>query len=263
MDLAVAICVYLLLRRLVRWQLALLLACVFVTYIYWATPQLSYNTMALAFLTLSAVMGSWVVVLGKGRRYAACAGAALALAIVAYPSLMFIVPFCAVFFVLAQGRRAPAMLAEGAFLHPPGPGGAADRGGGMACIKRLGPGRRMVLIPVGLVMLSFGPRNLVRSWQATLSGASTYHQLGGAPKAVAVAQGVWRFVTWRPYLVVAALLVYLVFRRWPRVGRSLLAALPVALWLAAQRPLVWASGYVLIYALLAPYLYLFIPMRAA
>ena len=43
------------------------------------------------------------------------------------------------------------------------------------------------------------------------------------------------------------------------MGGALLAALPVALWLAAQRATLGASGYVQIYALMTPYLYLFIP----
>jgi len=117
----------------------------------------------------------------------------------------------------------------------------------------------MVLVPIGAVMLSFGPRNLVRSWQLSIAGAHYANQLGGASKAFGVAQGFWRLTTWRSYLMVAALLIYLVFQRWPRVGRVLLATVPVALWLAAQRPMLWASGYVQFYAFMTPYLYLFIP----
>jgi hypothetical protein len=259
MMIGIAVAVFLLLRGLVRWELGTLAATVYVTYIFWATPQLSYNTMALAFLTLSATLGSWVVVAGKGRGYAMAAGAALGLAVVAYPSLLFIVPFCAVFFVFAHGRRAAAMVAQGAFVHPPDPEGPPTGKAAWRSLSAWVLGGALVLVPLGLVMLSFGPRNLLRSWQGTMSGARLLHQLGGASKALEVAQGFWRFFTWRPYLIVAALLVYLVFLRWPRVGRALLAALPVALWLAAQRPMLWASGYVQIYAFMTPYLYLFIP----
>ena len=56
-------------------QFALVIACIYVTYIFWNTPQLSYNTLALAFLTLGIVFGAWVVVLGKGRGYALASGA--------------------------------------------------------------------------------------------------------------------------------------------------------------------------------------------
>jgi hypothetical protein len=259
MTAGVAVTVFLLLRRLVRWELGALAATVYVTYIFWATPQLSYNTIALAFLTLGAALGAWVVLLGKGRRFACASGAAFGVAVAAYPSLLFIVPFCAVFFVFAQGRRAAAMVAQGAFVHPPDPEGPPTGKAAWRTLSAWVLGGAVVLVPLGLVMLSFGPRNLVRSWRFTMSGARLLHQLGGASKALEVAQGFWRFFTWRPYLIVAALLVYLVFLRWPRTGRALLAALPVALWLAAQRPLLWASGYVQVYAFMTPFLYLFIP----
>ena len=259
MMIGVAVAVFLLLRRLVRWELGALTATVYVTYIFWATPQLSYNTIALAFLTLGAALGAWVVLLGKGRRFALASGAAFGVAVAVYPSLLFIVPFCAVLFVFAQGRRAAAMVAQGAFVHPPDPDGPPTGRSAWRALSAWVLGGALVLVPLGLVMLSFGPRNLVRSWQATMSGARVLHQLGGASKALAVAQGFWRFITARPDLIVAALLVYLVFLRWPRTGRALLAALPVALWLAAQRPLLWASGYVQVYAFMTPFLYLFIP----
>jgi|GEM_PF-851545 len=259
MMIGVAVAVFLLLRRLVRWELGALAATVYVTYIFWATPQLSYNTIALAFLTLGAALGAWVVLLGKGRRFAVASGAAFGVAVAAYPSLLFIMPFCAVLFVFAQGRRAAAMVAQGAFVHPPDPEGPPTGKAAWHALSAWVLGGALVLVPLGLVMLSFGPRNLVRSWQLQMSGTNVGHQLGGASKALEVAQGFWRFLTWRPYLIVAALLVYLVFLRWPRVGRALLAALPMALWLAAHSPMLLASAYVQVYAFMPPFLYLFIP----
>jgi len=259
MMIGVAVAEFLLLRRLVRWELAALAATVYVTCIFWATPQLSYNTIALAFLTLGAALGARVVLLGKGRRFAVASGAAFAVAVAAYPSLLFIVPFYAVFFVFAQGRRTAAMVAEGAFVHPPDPEGPPTGPRAWRALSAWVIGGALVLVPFSLLMLSFGLRNLMRSWHFTMSGARVLHQLGGASKALVVAQGFWHWITWRPDLIVAALLAYLVFRRWPRVGRMLLATLPVALWLAAQRAMLGASGYVQIYALMTPYLYLFIP----
>ena len=58
--LAVAVVAFLFLRRLLRWQLALPTSGVIGTRIYPATPQLSGNTLALAFLTLSATLSAWV-----------------------------------------------------------------------------------------------------------------------------------------------------------------------------------------------------------
>ena len=259
MMIGVAVAVFLLLRRLVRWELGALAATVYVTYIFWATPQLSYNTIALAFLTLGAALGAWVVLFGKGRRFALASGVAFGVAVAVYPSLLFIIPFYAVFLAFAQGRRATAMVAQGAFVHPPDPEGPPTGPSAWRALSAWVLGGALVLVPLGVVMLNFGPRNILRSWQLTMSGARLLGQLGGSSKALNVAQSLWRWITWRPDLIVAALVAYLVFLRWPRVGRALLAALPVVLWLAAQRGLLWASGYVQVYAFMAPFLYVFIP----
>jgi hypothetical protein len=101
--LLVATAVFLALRRLVRWELALPVAVVYVTYIFWETPQLSYNTMAGALLSLGAALGVWVVVHGGGRRWAFGSGLAFGLAVVAYPTLLFVMPFVAVFLALSLG----------------------------------------------------------------------------------------------------------------------------------------------------------------
>lgn len=259
MMLGVAAAVFLLLRRLVRWQLALVISCVSLTYIFWATPQLSYDTMALAFLTLGVVFGAWVVVLGKGRGYALVSGAGFGVAVVAYPTLLFVMPFFAVLFVFAHGRRAAAVLAQGAFADPPDPEGPPTGRLAWRALSAWAAGGALLLVPVGALLVSFGLENVRRSWQNTIVGAHAVGQLGGASKAVAVAQGFWWLVTWRPLVIVAALLIYLVYRRWPRLGRALLASVPLVLWAAAQRPFLDASGYVQAYVFLAPYLFLFIP----
>ncbi len=118
-----------------------------------------------------------------------------------------------------------------------------------------------MLLPFGVLLLSFGVANLQRCWSYTMGVAQSLNQLGGAAKAVEVAQGFQRFLWSRPYLVVAALVIALVYTRWPRVGRALLALLPFALWLAGQRRVLDAAGFVIVYAFLAPYLYLFVPQE--
>ena len=255
----VAVAAFLLLRRLVRWQLALVIACASMTYVFWATPQLSYDTMALAFLTLGVVFGAWVTVLGKGRGYALASGAAFGLAVVAYPTLLFVMPFFAVLLVLAHGRRATAVLAQGAFADPPDPGGPPTGHSAWRALSAWAAGGALVLVPIGALLVSFGLGNVKRSWQSTVAGAHSVGQLGGASKAVAVAHGIWSFVTWQPFVLALALLIYLLYRHWPRLGRALLAGIPVMLWAAAQHIFLDAAGYVLAYALLAPYLFLLVP----
>jgi len=259
MMVGVAVAVFLLLRRLVCWQLALVIACASLTYIFWATPQLSYDTMALAFLTLGAVFGAWVVVLGKGRRYALASGAAFGVAVVAYPSLFFVLPFFAVLLVLAHGRRAAAVLAQGAFADPPDPEGPPTGGPAWRALSAWAAGCALVLLPAAALLFSFGLENVRRSWQSTIAGAHTVGQLGGAAKAVEVARGFWSLVTSQPLTIVAALAIYLVYRRRPRLGRVLLASVPLVLWAAGRHIFLNASGYVQAYVFLAPYLFLFVP----
>ena len=259
MMIVAAVAVFLLLRRLVRWELAALAATVYVTHIPWATPQVSYNTIALAFLTIGATLGAWVVVLGRGRRYALASGAAFGVAVAAYPPLLFIVPFFAVFLAFALGRRTVAMVSEGAPLHLPEPEGPPTGSATWRALSAWVLGGVVVLVPFALAMLSFGPQNILRCWRYFTADARMTHQLGGASKALSMTRGFWDFVTSQPYLIVAALVVYLVYRRWPQLGRALLAAVPLALWVAGQRPLLQVSGFIQIYAFLTPYLYLFVP----
>lgn len=257
----VAMVVFLALRKLVRWQLALLVATVYVSYIFWETPQLSYKTLAAAFLSLSAAIGIWVVLEQRGRAWALASGVAYALAVVAYPTLVFIVPFVAVFMALSLGERSVGMIADRSLGMPREERHAQT--GRMAWTSLISwvLGGAVVLVPYVMFLLSFGTKTLWRCWIYTTEVAKRLDQLGGAEKAVGVFRGVYRFIWSAPYLLVAALVIYLVYLRWPRFGRTLLVFLPIALWAAGQRALFDSAGFALIYALLAPYLYLFVPHR--
>ena len=257
--LGVAAAVFLILRRVVRWELAVPIASVHVAYIFRATPQLGFNTMGAAFLTLGAALGLWVVLEERGRAWALASGVAYGLAIVAYPTLLFVVPFFAVFLAFALGRRSVGMVADFAFAYPPDPEGPPTGRRAWRALSLWALGGVAVLVPVSLLILSFGIRDLERCRAFTMDVARDLDQLGGAAKAYEVALGFWRFYWSRPYLIVAALLILIVFTRWRTPGRLLLAALPVALWLAGQGSTPGTAGFVLVYAALAPYLFLFVP----
>jgi len=257
--LGVAAAVFLILRRMVRWELALPIASVYVAYIFRATPQLGFNTLGAAFLTLGAALGLWVVLEERGRAWALASGVAYGLAIVAYPTLLFVVPFFAVFLAFALGRRSVGMVADFAFAHPPDPEGPPTGRRAWRALSLSALGGVTVLVPVSLLILSFGIRDLERCWAFTIDVARDLDQLGGAAKAYEVALGFWHFYWSRPYLIVAALLILIVFTRWRTPGRMLLAAMPVALWLAGQGSTLGTAGFVLVYAALAPYLFLFVP----
>ena len=57
LSLCVGAAAFCALRRLLRWQFAPLVATLYVTFVFIARPQLSYNTMGMAFLTLGAAFG--------------------------------------------------------------------------------------------------------------------------------------------------------------------------------------------------------------
>ena len=171
-------------------------------------------------------------------------------------------------------RRLPRLRAwdggpwagRGGRLRPAArPGRPADGARRLASAQRLGRSEvRWCSCRSALLILSFGVGNLARSWAYTMQDARDPGASLAAPprpsrwsRASGGSSRGGRTSSWPRLLV-----VYLVYRRWPRLGRALLAGFPFALWLAAQRSLVRHSGYVLIYALLAPYLYLFVPARA-
>jgi hypothetical protein len=75
------------LRRLMRWELALLVALVPVAAVPFVIPSLSYNTMGSQLLVLGVVLGLRHVALDESRGWLYAGGVAHGLACVAYPTL--------------------------------------------------------------------------------------------------------------------------------------------------------------------------------
>jgi hypothetical protein len=255
----VAVAAFLVLRRLVRWELALLISLPFATFVYRATPQLSYDTLGAAFLTLGAALGVAVVVQRGSRRWAFASGVAYGLAVVAYPTLLFIMPFVAVFLALALGERAVGMLVTFSLADTREPGTGESGRRAWRAVSAWVLGGLIVVVPFGVYVLSFGVRTLEQCWSYTVHAAQGTDVLGGAPKAVEVARDFFFFVGSAPYVPVALVVAYLVYLRWPRWGRAALVLLPLVLWRAGQHDGLDATGYVIAYAVLAAYLYLFVP----
>lgn len=257
----VALVSSLVLRRLLRWELAVDVSAVAVTFVFAAVPNLTYNTLAMGLLALGSMLGLAVIDQGKGRRVAALAGVCHGLAVVAFPTLLFVMPFVALFLVLAHGRQARALV-ERLTWHVPedprpqeGPTGARA----FAVLVSWVAGGLVPLALAGAVALAAGPRAVRRCWEFTLQAARSLEQLSGAAKAVDVATGLTGFILGQWPLLAGLVVVYMVYRMRPRVGRGLLALLPLALLAAGRRPGVDAAGLVLVYGLLAPYLYALLP----
>lgn len=258
LTLLAAIVVFLVVRRLVRWELALLVAALGVAFTFRGTEQVGSTTMAATLLMLGAVLGLRSVIDPPARRWALASGVAFGLAVAAYPTFLFVVPFYAVFLAFALGNRAVAMISSGMARLPDPPGPPTGRAAWLVVSAwALGIGATLGLI--SLILVSFGPQNLSRCWQYTLSMGREMGQLGGAGKAYEVASGLWDFVWSHPSLIVAALILLIVHRRWPSLGRLLLIMLPLALWYVAQSPATGTPGFVLLYAAIAPYMFVFVP----
>ena len=255
----VAACVFQLARRSLPASLAALVGAPFVTIVLFETPQLTANTLGALLLTAGAALGA-VTVLGGSRWYVLAAGVAFGLACIAYPTVVLTAPFVAILLAFSVGQRAVLMVAQGSFLHPPVGG---SRPTGILAWRALSAwvlGGALVVVPTAVLVLAIaGAANLQRCWDYTIALARQLDQLGGTSKAVEVAGAFVGLVLDQWYIAAAAVLSLLVFRARPDAGRWLLLLAPPALWLTATTSSVNAAGAVIVYALAAPYLYLFVP----
>ena len=164
-----------------------------------------------------------------------------------------------------SGRRAVAMVARPGLRASTRSRGRAHRPRGVA--RRSASGRWVASrssLPVGLLILSFGISNLQRCWAYTMDVARSLDQLGRRRQGLRGRPGLLAL------LLVAAVSdrggaadLHRLSRAGRTMGRALLAALPVALWLAARArcstPRVSSSST----RSLAPYLFLFVPRAQA
>ena len=251
--------VFLVARRSLPGALAALVSAPFVTIVLFETPQLTANSFGALLLTAGAALGA-VTVLGGPRGYALAAGVAFGLACVAYPTVLLLAPFVAVLLAFSVGERGVTMVAEAAFLRAPPPEREPSGARAWRAVSAWALGGALVIVPVGAVVFALAGRaNLVRCWDYTIHLARDLDQLGGASKAVEVSGGFVALVAGQWYIVLAAVLSYLVYRRRPHAGRWLLFLTPLALWITATTSSLDAAGAVIVYALAAPYLYLFVP----
>lgn len=254
-----AVTVFLLARRSLPRSLAALVSVPVVTIVAFETPQLTANSLGSLLLTGGAALGA-LAVLGAPRRYAFAAGAAFGLACIAYPTVLLMAPFVAVFLAVSVGHRAVTMVAEGALLQPPPPEPEPSGAFAWRVLSAWALGGALVVVPVCLFVVAIAGRaNLLRCWHYTIGLARDLDQLGGAAKAVEVSAGFLALVASQWYIVLVAAASYLVYRRRPSAGRWLLLLTPIALWVTATTSSLQAAGAVIVYVAAAPYLYLFVP----
>lgn len=258
---ATAACVLLLARRCLPSPAAVLVAAPMLAIVLFETPQLTANTLCALGLAAGAALGA-ITVLGGPRRYALASGAVFGLAGVAYPTVLLLAPFVAVFLAFSVGDRVVGLIAT--IGMPSARMRKTTATGALAwrAVSAWALGGAAVVAPtVAIVVGIAGASQLRRCWDYTLALAHTLHQLGGAAKAVSVAETFAGLLRGQWFIVAAALAALFVFRLRPEVGRRLLFLTPPAVWLTGTVSSMGAGGAVIMYALAAPYFYLFVPER--
>ncbi len=253
-----AACVAVLARRFLPGALAVLVAAPFATVFLFEVPQATANSLCALLLAAGASFGA-VAVLGGSRRNAWFAGVAFGLAGVAYPTVLLLAPFVAVLLAFSVGDRLmPASVkscAKDADSESASSGLAAWR---LVSLWTLGGALVVVPAMVGVLAVA-GPANLSRCWHYTISLARQLDQLGGTAKAAEVCVAFLSLLADQWYVIAAAVIALVVFKLRPAVGRWLLLLTPPAVGIAGITSEAGVAGAVIVYALAAPYLYLFLP----
>ena len=223
------------LKKLVRWEQALLACLVCSTFVFVSTTNFSYNTLGAGLLVIG--MGLGARALDGGRlRFLAAAGVAQALAAFAYPTLVVALPAIALCVALAMPERRRRAL----------------------CAWCLGALTTLALEAV--LLASFGVSNVMRSLRWQITGWDRLNDSGGPTKLWGVVHGAIGHVELYPWVIVAALVVWLAYRRWP-VCRVALALAPLALLPFGEQLVSAADGFGVVYGLAAPFFYLFVPVE--
>lgn len=222
------------LRRLARWETVLPACLVCATFVFVSTTNLSYNTLGAGFLVLGMACGARAVASDGRSRWLIAAGVAQALAAFAYPTLGAALPVSAACLVLAApGRRWSALRAWA-----------------------LGAGAMLAL--EGLVLVACGLGNVLRCLRDNLTGWHTLNTVSGPAKVWGVVSGVVDHLVQYPLAVVLALLLWLVYRRYPG-ARAALVAVPLVLLPFGEHLVSGADGFGVAYGMLAPYFAMFVP----
>ena len=222
------------LKRAVRWEHALLAALVCATLVIARISDLSYNTLGAGLLVIAMALGARALVGGGRDRWLVGAGVAQALAALAYPSLVLLVPVALACLALAaRGRRRRAVSA-------------------------FALGACATLAAEALLLASFGVGNVARCVRYQVADWHRLNSTSGPAKLWDVINGLTAHLALYPLIVVAALAVWLAYRRYP-LARLALVAAPLALLPFGEQLVSGADGFAVVYGLAAAYFFLFVP----
>ena len=180
------------LKKVVRWEYALAASLVCLTFVFVSTTNLSYNTLGAGLLVIGMALGARAVVGGGRDRWLAAAGVAQALAVLAYPTLILALPVTAV----CLGFSVPGRRRRGA-------------------LRAWALGAGATLLAEALLLASFGVSNVLRCLRFQVSGWHELNRSSGLARLWGLATGVEHHLELSPLVVVAALVLWLAYRRWP------------------------------------------------
>ena len=179
-------------------------------------------------------LGARAVTGHGGERWLVGAGVAQALAVLAYPTLLAALPVTALCLALCTpGYRRRAL-------------GAWAIGAGVT------------LVAEALLLMSFGVANVMRCLRWQITGWGRLNGVGGVSKLHGLLSGVTHHLELYPLVVVAALALFLAYRRWPATRLALVLA-PLALLPFGEQLVSGADGFGVVYGLAAAFFYLFVP----
>ena len=216
----------LLLRRVIAWPWLLAAGLGYLSLVPFSIPSLSYNTLAAGFLTYGFIFGLGYLVASRARRLLCLAGLCHALAAVAYPPLLLVIPvYALVLGVLRRGTRVPDIFAY--------------------CLGAL-----VVLGVWGAAILMIGPSNVLHAF-------SFGREMAGSAEGSA---GLWRSllvnpVPWAATVAPALLLAIAAIvagRKRTAMRRWCIALIPVSglsLVATGASPIYWSVTYIILLAL--------------
>lgn len=228
----VGLCVWFAIRRVVGRPVAAIAALPCVAFIYFNIPSLTYNTLGLGFLTVGSFLGYYAI--SEDKRWFPVAGAAHGLAVVAYPSLAAaVLVFAAALAVLNKQAGKP-----------------------WRDWSRYIAGGLIIAAGLLVVFLTSGISHVLASYNNT-NAIGIFG--GGLTKFAATAKNVWALYQGKAVLLIGLIAALTLKNRRPIRAGLLLLVLPLLpLSITGFPGFLQSAGYISYYALLAPYLYLFI-----
>jgi hypothetical protein len=228
----VAISVFLVIRKMIKWQLGFLVSLTVVTFAPFNIFGLSYNTLGSGFLTLGLFVGFFGI-FEKSKKCLFSSGLYNALAAISYPPLIVITLAYGgiIFYLSRRDRHALTWYTTGSSIP------------------------FMVFF---IIFLYFGIENVIRSFHFATSFGP---QLGGIEKVTRILSGVWVNIPNKTILILLLLVIVVGMKYEPSYFKYSFLLLPLVVF-----KLRWdyyfgqasSSIYVLYYSMLAPYLLLFL-----